>query len=173
MAAANHPRSPKASSSRGAVTGQDARGTTSRPALPPVVNGVQLVALGADRLRRRLASELSLNVTEVNALGYLFTYASLTPSQLARNLGVGLAAVTAVLDHLENSSYARRAKNPQDRRSLLITLTPAGRHAAAWAYQELTTHVTAAIGTLPAGQIDDLAAGMTRIGRHLLETDTG
>ena len=50
----------------------------------------------------------------------------LTPSALADKLGVTRATITGLLDGLEREGGIERAPNPQDRRSHVVRITPAG-----------------------------------------------
>lgn len=50
-----------------------------------------------------------------------------TASQLAVHAGVTRASMTKVLDGLERSGRIKRVRNTQDRRTILVKLTPSGR----------------------------------------------
>jgi len=54
----------------------------------------------------------------------------LTPSQVADRVLIPSATVTATLDLLERRGWIRRAPNPDDRRSVLVEITPDGRAVA-------------------------------------------
>ncbi len=54
----------------------------------------------------------------------------LTPSQIGERLIVSSATMTSLLDTLEQRGWVRRTPNPEDRRSLLIEITDAGRDTA-------------------------------------------
>ena len=54
----------------------------------------------------------------------------LTPSQIGERLIVSSATMTSLLDTLEQRGWVRRTPNPDDRRSLLIEITDAGRDTA-------------------------------------------
>ena len=54
----------------------------------------------------------------------------LTPSQISERLLVASASTTATLDLLERQDWIRRMPNPEDRRSTLVEVTPAGRDVA-------------------------------------------
>ena len=56
--------------------------------------------------------------------------APLTPTQVGERLLVASATMTATLDLLEHRGWIRRAPNPDDRRSVLIEITPDGRAIA-------------------------------------------
>jgi DNA-binding MarR family transcriptional regulator len=54
----------------------------------------------------------------------------LTPSQVGDRVLVASATMTATLDLLEHRGWIRRTPNPDDRRSVLIEITPQGRATA-------------------------------------------
>ncbi len=54
----------------------------------------------------------------------------LTPSQISERVLVSGATMTSTLDILEDRGWIRRLPNPDDRRSLLVEITDAGRAAA-------------------------------------------
>ncbi|NMD94986.1 MarR family transcriptional regulator [Rhodococcus sp. BL-253-APC-6A1W] len=47
-----------------------------------------------------------------------------TPSWLREQLGLTSASVTALVDRLEASGHVQRQRHPQDRRSILLEVTP-------------------------------------------------
>jgi DNA-binding MarR family transcriptional regulator len=55
----------------------------------------------------------------------------MTAGRLAELSGLTTAAVTAVLDPLEQARYARRVREQQDRRQVMVEVTPllAERHS--------------------------------------------
>lgn len=54
----------------------------------------------------------------------------LTPSEIGERMIIPSATMTATLDTLERLGWVHRLPNPEDRRSLLIEITEAGRAAA-------------------------------------------
>lgn len=96
----------------------------------------QLV-LGWDRYREAVAAELGVGTTEVVALGYLYHDGPLTPRDIGERLNLTSGSVTALVDRLESSGFVTRSQHPDDRRSLLASVTPAGRHAMQWFYDRL------------------------------------
>ena len=54
----------------------------------------------------------------------------LTPSQVSDRVATASATMTSTLDLLERRGWIRRVPNPDDRRSVLIEITPAGRATA-------------------------------------------
>jgi DNA-binding MarR family transcriptional regulator len=49
-----------------------------------------------------------------------------TPAELAEKAGVTRATMTGLIDTLEKDGLARRETDPNDRRTVLVRLTPAG-----------------------------------------------
>ena len=54
----------------------------------------------------------------------------LTPSQISERTFISSATMTSTLDTLERRGWAQRVPNPEDRRSVLVEITPAGQAAA-------------------------------------------
>lgn len=127
-------------------------------AAPPhsLTRAWQLLTLGADRLRRECATELGISVTELNAIAHLYRQGTLTAGHLAEALGMGVAGVTTVIDHLERAGYARRAPHPDDRRIRLVSLTPGGTHAAEWVIERSTEVVAPALADCPPEELTRL-----------------
>jgi len=78
-------------------------------------------ALGA-RLDATIANRLGVNDTDLRCLDLLNLRGAVTAGVLAEELGLTTGAVTTVIDRLEKSGYAVRARSEQDRRTVLIEL---------------------------------------------------
>jgi DNA-binding MarR family transcriptional regulator len=70
------------------------------------------------------AERLGVNSTDHRCLDILSQRGPQPASELADALGLSRSAVTAVLDRLEGRRYVRRVPNPEDRRQVVVTLTP-------------------------------------------------
>ena len=82
------------------------------------------VARAARRLRQESGTGLSPTMTA--ALATIARHGPLTPSELAARERVQRPTVTRVLTTLDALGLVARAADPGDRRSSLITVTPAG-----------------------------------------------
>lgn len=82
---------------------------------------------------------------------------SLTPSALAATLMLSRAGMTSRLDRLEESGFIERRHNQQDRRSMHIDLTPAGRT------------LVDAVTTEHVANETDLLSGLTAAERSALD----
>ena len=80
-------------------------------------------------LATRLAG-LDLPASEINVLANLAGRHPLTVGALAAATATRPTTLTSVLDRLERRGYVAREVDPADRRSFLISLTPAGQQAA-------------------------------------------
>jgi DNA-binding MarR family transcriptional regulator len=81
------------------------------------------------RTARRLRQEAPAGLTPSQgaALSTVEQYGPLTPSELAQRERVQRPTVARMLASLEERGLVQRAADPGDRRSALISLTPAGR----------------------------------------------
>jgi MarR family transcriptional regulator, organic hydroperoxide resistance regulator len=74
----------------------------------------------------------SLGVTSVQAmvLGFLSEEDMITSRQLGERTIIDSATLTGILDRLETMGYIERQSNPGDKRSIMISLTTAGKEVA-------------------------------------------
>ena len=89
------------------------------------------LARSARRLRQESGTDLSPSLT--GALATIERHGAITPSELAARERVQRPTVTRFVCRLEELGLVARAADPTDRRSALITITPAGRDLLATA----------------------------------------
>jgi DNA-binding MarR family transcriptional regulator len=70
------------------------------------------------------AAWLGINLTDARAIDVIDQRGRITAGELARELRLSTGAVTTLVDRLERSGYARRLSDPDDRRRVLIEVTP-------------------------------------------------
>jgi len=80
-------------------------------------------------LATRLAA-LDLPASEINVLANLAGRDPLTVGALAAATATRPTTLTSMLDRLVRRGYVAREVDPADRRSFLVSLTPAGQRAA-------------------------------------------
>ncbi|MGW4379607.1 MarR family winged helix-turn-helix transcriptional regulator [Kitasatospora sp. NPDC004531] len=90
---------------------------------------VRSASQSVDRLRAHGAGGRGLSSGALDLLTRLAgaDEQGLTIGELARAAGVSSRNVTGLVDTLERESLARRTQHPEDRRSVRVTITPAGR----------------------------------------------
>src|SRR5215475_2050845 len=78
-------------------------------------------------LRRETHNDAQLSLTERSTLGLLFPDNRLTPSDLARTEKVTTQSMSQVINHLAELNYIHRTPSGEDKRKVLLSLTPAGK----------------------------------------------
>ena len=71
-----------------------------------------------------IADRLGMNVTDHKCAGILARSGPITAGELARRTGLTTGAITGVIDRLEQAGFARRARDPGDRRRVIIEPDP-------------------------------------------------
>ena len=102
----------------------------------------------ARRLRQESGTGLSPSLTA--ALATVERHGPLTPSELAARERVQRPTVTRIVARLEETGLVARAGDPGDRRSSLITVTPAGRELLAVARTRKDAFLSERLEALPA-----------------------
>ena len=69
---------------------------------------------------QRLGEQLTVNPTDLAAMEHLIQDGPLTPTELARRLGLTTAAMTTSIDRLTAVGHVTRSPNPADRRGILV-----------------------------------------------------
>jgi DNA-binding MarR family transcriptional regulator len=130
---------------------------------------LERLVLGWDRYREAVADELGVGTTEIAALGFLYHDGPHTPSEIGHLLNLTSGSVTALLDRLEGAAFVTRSQNPDDRRSLLATATPAGRHAIQWYYDRLDEIVGKTLERVSNITLSDVITLANSAGELLIE----
>jgi DNA-binding MarR family transcriptional regulator len=67
-----------------------------------------------------MADRLGVNLTDLLCMGILEISGPITAGELARLTGLTTGAITGVVDRLEQAGYARRDRDPNDRRRVIV-----------------------------------------------------
>jgi DNA-binding MarR family transcriptional regulator len=70
------------------------------------------------------ASRLGINLNDLHCLNIIESRGGLTAGELATAAGLTTGAITGVVDRLERAGYARRVRDPGDRRKITLEVTP-------------------------------------------------
>jgi DNA-binding MarR family transcriptional regulator len=73
---------------------------------------------------------LGINRTDHRVLDVVDRLGPITASELAKEAGLGPAAMTASIDLLEDAGIAHRVRDSSDRRKVLVEVGPATRQRA-------------------------------------------
>jgi len=71
-------------------------------------------------LHQSVAERLGLHITDHKCIGLLCEFGPLSAGRLAELTGLTTGAITGVLNRLEQRGYARRIRNPDDRRNVNV-----------------------------------------------------
>jgi DNA-binding MarR family transcriptional regulator len=99
------------------------------PAAARVWRGLRALVLERYDRRKEVSAALDMSFIRAKALGRLAT-GPMTMRELAAALSTDAPYTTLVVDDLERRGLVRRAAHPTDRRSKIVTATPAGVAAA-------------------------------------------
>jgi len=91
---------------------------------------IRLAQAAVAAVDEAVAARLGINATDHRCLDILDQRGPLTAGALAEALGLSPSAVTTVLDRLQRLRYVRREANPDDRRQVVVVLTPLLRRRA-------------------------------------------
>ena len=72
-----------------------------------------------------VAERLGVNSTDLECLDFIALRGPLTAGELAEAAGLTTGAITGVVDRLEQAGFARRERDRNDRRKVLVALQPA------------------------------------------------
>jgi DNA-binding MarR family transcriptional regulator len=77
-----------------------------------------------DRFDQAVADAIGINRTDMRCLDVIQREGPVPAGRLADETGLTTGAITTVLDRLERAGYARRVRDPDDRRRVLVEVTP-------------------------------------------------
>lgn len=118
------------------------------------------------------AQRLGINLTDLHCINIIERAGSLTAGELAIEAGLTSGAITGVIDRLERAGYARRERDPEDRRRVAVAVTPAFYEAAGGIWGPVKQDWDAALAGGFTGEqldvvIDVLRATNAVMRRHL------
>lgn len=77
----------------------------------------------ADRYDELVCKRVGITTSEFRCMDIITQRDKITAGELARDAGISPAAVTNVIDHLEERGWIERASDPDDRRRTLLRAT--------------------------------------------------
>lgn len=89
---------------------------------------------------------------QVKALGFLHRRGPVALGDVARELGISLPTASELIDRLVEDGHVVRAVNPDDRRKVLLDLTPEARALGRQFHEMRRAQIRAALEGLPSEQ---------------------
>jgi DNA-binding MarR family transcriptional regulator len=119
-------------------------------------------------LHSAIAEALGLHVTDLRAL-WLLGEAPRTAGELAEELGLTSAAITALVDRLERNGYVVRQRNNRDRRKVTIQADPERLREVASHYQSQGEAMTEVLDAYSETEFAAIIDFLTRTAEVLLQ----
>lgn len=131
-----------------------------------VLSRVSRLARHLDRQRAAAFGAYELETWEFDVLSALRRSGEpfqLSPGQLLRATGVTSGTMTNRVDRLAARALVERAAHPEDRRGVIVRLTPQGRVTVDAALADLLAAERTLLAGLSVPDQDDLAAALRRL----------
>ncbi|TDW81954.1 DNA-binding MarR family transcriptional regulator [Kribbella pratensis] len=112
----------------------------------------------------RLKAEHDLPLGQFEFLRFVAAHGTTRVYDLAREMAITVGATSKAVDRLESAGRVRRTANPDDRRSSLVELTPAGADVLAAATPTVEAELQAWVGSAPA--LEQLATSLSMLRRR-------
>ncbi|NVN00080.1 MarR family winged helix-turn-helix transcriptional regulator [Arthrobacter sp. SDTb3-6] len=141
--------------------------TEARDGMKALAKELHALATNGQRLRAERGRELGLGNSDLTALDLLYSEGSMAPKELRILMGVTSGTMTGLLDRVEKNGFLRRDPNPEDRRGLLISLTPAGLHAMEWLYEKFEDAVLDVVSRLAEQGVERSEKFLAELNRSL------
>ncbi len=104
--------------------------------------------------------DLPITIAQLKSLFFIRNQGSTSLGKLAAALGVTPTNTTGIVDRLVKQGLVTRAENEQDRRVLVVRLTPKGESLISNLRQRKRTHVAGLLEGMADEELDALARGL-------------
>jgi DNA-binding MarR family transcriptional regulator len=112
----------------------------------------------------RLKREFGLPLTHFEPMSVMDRLPKCRVYDIASELGITTGGTSKLVDRIEASGYCRRLPNPEDRRSSLLELTPAGKRLFAEAGEAFDDELERRLGAaVPERTLRQFGATLTRL----------
>jgi DNA-binding MarR family transcriptional regulator len=107
-----------------------------RDTFEELIREVRRSHAATDRFDQAVADALGINRTDMRCLDIVQLEGRVTAGRLADLTGLTTGAITTVIDRLEKAGFARRVRDPHDRRRVLVEMSPEAMSGADNFYAE-------------------------------------
>ncbi|CAN5614370.1 hypothetical protein BH23CHL8_BH23CHL8_26960 [soil metagenome] len=114
---------------------------------------------------------IDITMSQAKLLHLVAVQPGVAMSALAARLGVGLSAVSGLVDRLVEHGYIDRNEDPSDRRQQLVTPTPAGEVVIDRMRQMNLEHMQILLEGLSEAELDELRRGLSALARRAASID--
>jgi MarR family transcriptional regulator, 2-MHQ and catechol-resistance regulon repressor len=114
-----------------------------------------------------------LTPTQFGVLETLYHLGPLCQGALSSKLLKSTGNVTLVLDNLEKQDLVKRIRQQEDRRMIMIELTPAGRKLIETVFPKVAAEITRTFGGLSPQELNTLGELTKKLGLSLSSSNAG
>jgi DNA-binding MarR family transcriptional regulator len=115
-----------------------------------------------DGLDQRTAEHFKVGRTDVHIIDTVDSRGPITPTELARTVGLTTGGLSIALERLERIGYLRRVRHPDDRRKVMVEATETIVLLQETMFAQLGRRMHAILGGYTAEQLDTIT--------HFLDT---
>lgn len=112
----------------------------------------------------------SLSVPQFRVLTFLSRRPGAPLTSVSEHLGVSRSTASALVDRLVRRQLVSRTEDPQERRCVMLTLTPTGSQHLQQAREATCARLAKVLAGLPPADLLLVAEGLTRLGAAFEET---
>jgi MarR family 2-MHQ and catechol resistance regulon transcriptional repressor len=125
-----------------------------------------------DRIAKRDIARYELTEPQFAVLEALGHLGPMRHCELSRKMLVTGGNTSLVIDNLEKAGLVRRERDPEDRRSVHVHLTPKGEKRFKEIFPMHAEVITAAASVLTTAEQQELSRLLRKLGRLLADTET-
>jgi DNA-binding MarR family transcriptional regulator len=128
--------------------------TSKRAALHAgLIGQIRQFIAGTILFNQQVADHAGLRLTDMQCVNVLELLGPSTPGKLAACTGLTTGGVTVMLDRLETAGFVKRAPNPADRRSILVSVNPKKLRKIHAYYDQIQQQTVAIFSGLPEAEL--------------------
>jgi DNA-binding MarR family transcriptional regulator len=105
-------------------------------------------------LNHRVGSRSEIKDTDFDCLDVITGHGPITPTSLARRIGVHLATMTGILDRLERGGWIVRDRDQRDRRAVMVRAVPGKQRGIIQLYGGMNSSLDQILDSYSDDQID-------------------
>ncbi len=117
----------------------------------------------AESLVASVARRHGLTHAALNALAVEGNAAPMAAGEIGAHMHITSGTMTSVLDTLERNGYIERLADPDDRRWVLVDVTPEAQAVLNQLLPEVVQTTTAVLKEFPAKELNDLLGTLARV----------
>lgn len=146
--------------------------SSNHPERPPlhsrVVRALRRVTTESDLYAGAAGRGGEMHRTDLNGLALVmdwgFEGTPATPGRLSSSLGLSAPATSALLDRLERAGHVTRAPHPDDRRSVVVSVTEHAMEVGGQMFRTLGAHVAPVVAARSDAELAVIAAFLEDVG---------